>query len=78
MENKYSTLSLPMFHITGKNDAEQHWFTCKSIWSIKRIAYEATKIMHLETTFRDRDLTWYMKYKYTTPAAQERSLTKIK
>ena len=77
MENQDNTLRFPMFHGMCKDDAEQHWFTCESIWSIKRIAYEATKIMHLETTFRDRDLTWYMKYKDTTPVGQERSLAEI-
>jgi hypothetical protein len=52
---------------TGKDDAEKHWFTCEAIWSMKRITDEATKIMQLETTFRDKALTWYMKYKATAP-----------
>jgi hypothetical protein len=62
----------------GKDDVKQHWFTCEAIWSVKRITDEATKIMQLETTFRDRALTWYMKYKATTPTGQMRSLTEIK
>jgi hypothetical protein len=67
-----------MFHGMGKDDAEQHWFTCEAIWSVKRITDEASKIAQLETTFRDRALTWYMKYKVTAPVGQTRSLTKIK
>jgi hypothetical protein len=78
MENQDSTLRLPMFHGMGKDDVEQHWFTCEAIWSVKRITDEATKIAQLETTFRDKALTWYMKYKATAPAGQERSLTEIK
>jgi hypothetical protein len=67
-----------MFHGMGKDDAEKHWFTCEAIWSVKRITDEATKIMQLETTFRDRALTWYMKYKATASVGQERSLAEIK
>jgi hypothetical protein len=62
----------------GKDDAEQHWFTCEAIWFVKRITDEATKIVQLETMFRDRALTWYMKYKATASAGQARSLTEIK
>jgi hypothetical protein len=45
---------------------------------MKTITNEASKIVKLETTFRDRVLTWYMKYKATTSVGQARSLTKIK
>jgi hypothetical protein len=65
MVNQDSTLRLPMFHEMGKDDVEQHWFMCEAIWSVKRITDEATKIVQLETTFRDKALTWYMKYKAT-------------
>jgi hypothetical protein len=34
--------------------------------------------MQLETTFRDRALIWYMKYKATMPVGQARSLDNIK
>jgi hypothetical protein len=67
-----------MFHGTSRDDAEQHWFTCEAIWSMKRITDKATKITQLETTFRDRALMWYMKYKDITPAGQPRSLVEIK
>jgi hypothetical protein len=65
MENQDSTLRLPVFHGTCRDDAEKHWFTCEAIWSVKRITDEASKIVQLETTFRDRAMTWYMKYKAT-------------
>jgi hypothetical protein len=31
MVNQDSTLRLPMFHGMGKDDVEQHWFTCEAI-----------------------------------------------
>jgi hypothetical protein len=78
MVNQDSTLRLPVFHGMGRDDAEQHWFTCEVIWSVKRITDEASKIVQLETTFRDRALMWYMKYKATALVGQMRSLTEIK
>jgi hypothetical protein len=65
MVNQDTTLRLPMFHGMGKDDAEKHWFMCEAIWSVKRIIDKASKIAQLETTFRDRALMWYMKYKET-------------
>jgi hypothetical protein len=65
MVNQDSTLRLPVFHGMGKDDAEQHWFMCEAIWFVKRIIDEARKFVQLETMFRDRALTWYMKYKAT-------------
>jgi hypothetical protein len=56
-----STLRLPTFHRTGRDDAEQHWFTCESIWSMKRVTYKESTIVHMEATFKDIALTWYMK-----------------
>jgi hypothetical protein len=67
-----------MFHGTGKDEVENIWFTCEGIQSMKRITDEATKIMQLETTFRERSLMWYMKYKDTAPAGHTRSLDEIK
>jgi hypothetical protein len=67
-----------MFHGMGKDDVEQNWFMCEEIWFVKRITDEVTKIMQLETTFRDRSLMWYMKYKDNVLAGQMRSLTEIK
>lgn len=36
------------------------------------------KIAQLETTFRDRALQWYMKYKVSIPANQARNLDDIR
>jgi hypothetical protein len=78
MENQDSTLRFLVFHGMGKDDAEKHWFTCEAIWSVKRVTDDATKITQLETTFKDRALMWYMKYKATVPVGQVRSLAEIK
>lgn len=45
---------------------------------MKRVMDDAYKIAHLETTFRDRALTWYLKYKSIVPMIQVGSLMKIK
>ena len=29
-----ATLKLSVFQETGRDDAEQHWFTCEAIWTI--------------------------------------------
>jgi len=63
MENQDTKLRIPMFHGMGKDDAKNHWFTCEDIWFVKRITDEESKIVHIETTFRDRAMMWYMKYK---------------
>jgi hypothetical protein len=67
-----------VFHEMGKDNVEKHWFTCKSIWYVKRIIDEVAKIVQLETTFKDRSLTWYMKYKSIAPVGQLRSMENIK
>jgi hypothetical protein len=54
-----------VFHVMGEDNVEKHWFTCEAIFSMKRIIEKASNIMQLETTFKDRTLTWYMKYKVT-------------
>jgi hypothetical protein len=77
MMNQDSTMMLPMFHGMGRDDVEQYWFTCEEIWHVKRIPDESGKIVQLKITFREKSLTWYMKYKATAPTGQERSLTKI-
>ena len=62
-----ATLKIPVFHGTGRDNAKQYWFTCDAIWVVKQIADDNVKIAQLETTFRERALTWYMKFKATTP-----------
>jgi hypothetical protein len=78
MENQDSTMRFPFFYGMGKDDVVQHWFTCEEIWLVKRVRDYTAKIMQIETTFRDRALMWYMKYKDTAPAGHARSMFKIK
>jgi hypothetical protein len=78
MENQDTTLRLSVIHGMEKCDAEQHWFTCEAIWSVKRIHDEEFRIQHLETTFRDITITLYMKYKAIVSTRQTRSLARIK
>ena len=70
MENQDSTMRLPAFDGTRRDDVEKDRFTCQAIWSEKRITDETSKIVHLETTFRDRALTWYTKYKVIVSVGQ--------
>jgi hypothetical protein len=67
MKNQNITLRLPMFHGMGKDNVEKHWFRCEAIWYLKRITNKESRISQLETSFRDKSLTWYMKYKETRP-----------
>jgi len=67
-----------VFHGIGKDDVEKHWFTCESIYSIKRVIDDVPKITQLETMLRSTTLIWYMTYKDTTPTIQERLLDEIK
>jgi hypothetical protein len=66
MENRDSTLRLPMFHGMGKYDMEYHFFMCKEIWSVKRIACEVENISQLETMLSPNigslPLNWGMLY----------------
>jgi hypothetical protein len=79
MGNQYITLRLSMFQGKGKDDVEQHWFTCREIWCMKRITDEEAKIMKIETTFKKKSLMWYMNYlKATALAIKKRSLTKLR
>jgi hypothetical protein len=48
------------------------------IWFMKRVTYEESNIVKLETTFKYIALTWYMKYKAIVSVGQARSLAKIK
>ena len=73
-----ATLKLPVFHDTGRDDAKQHWFTYEAVWMVKQTPNDLAKIAQLETTFRERALTWYMKFKATTPPRQVRTLAEIK
>ena len=73
-----ATLKLPVFHGIGRDDAGQRWFTCEAIWAVKQTIDVHARIAQLETTFEERALTWYMKFKATTPTGQVRMLAEIK
>jgi hypothetical protein len=55
-----------VFHGMGKDDAERNWFMCDIVWYMKMITEEASNIVQLDTTFRDRYSKWYMNLKVTT------------
>jgi hypothetical protein len=68
MENQDRKLRFPMVHGISKDDTNKNWFTCEAIWFVKRVIDDTAKIAQLNTTFRDRALTWYIKYKDVVPA----------
>jgi hypothetical protein len=70
-------IRLPVFHGTGRADAEQHWFICEAIWAVNRVTDNAVKIAQLETTLRDHALQRYMKSKIDVPAGQTSTLDEI-
>jgi hypothetical protein len=39
------TLRILVFQGMGKDDVEQNWFMCESIWSVKRIIDEETNVV---------------------------------
>jgi hypothetical protein len=55
-------MRLPIFRGYGSEDPYQHWFLCKSFWSIKQVTDEVVKRIWFSTTLRDRALNWYMKF----------------
>ena len=50
---------------TGSEDPEQFWFLCKAVWTAKNIMDQDIRRAQLVTSFRDRDLTWFMKFSST-------------
>ena len=55
-------IKLRVFWGTGIEDPDQHFFLCEVVWNIKQVHNDDTKRAQLETTFRDRALTWFMKF----------------
>ena len=58
-------IKLPIFKGTGSEDPEQFWFLCEAVWTAKNIMDQNTRRTQLVTSFRDRDLTWFMKFSNT-------------
>ena len=52
-------------------------FVCEAIWTAKQIQDQNSKIAQLATTFRDKELVWYMKFQTTVLVGQTRTLTEI-
>ena len=67
-------IKLPVFKGTGSEDPEQFWFLCEAVWTAKSITDQDTKRAQLVTSFRDRALTWFMKFSST----QNHALADIK
>ena len=55
-------MRLPLFHGTGSEDPQQHWFLCDAVWRVKNVTDAVMKANQMVTTFRDRELNWYMKF----------------
>ena len=59
-------IKLPVFWGTSIEDPNQHFFLCEEVWNIKQVQNDDTKKEQLETTFRVRALTWFMKFSTST------------
>ena len=59
-------IKLPIFQGTGAEDLDQHFFLCEAVWNIKQVQNDDIKKAQLTTTFRDRALTWFMKFSTNT------------
>ena len=69
-------IKLPIFRGIGAKDIDQHFFLCEAIWNIKQVQNDDIKRAGLTTTFRDRALTWFMKFSASTQ--QPRTIKEIK
>ena len=69
-------IKLPIFRGTGVEDPKQHFFLCEAVWNIKQVQNDDIKSVQLTTTFRDRALTWFMKF--SSSVQQPRSIQEIK
>ena len=69
-------IKLPIFRGTGAEDPDQHFFLCEAIWNIKQVQNDDIKRAQLTTTFRNRALTWFMKF--STSTQQPKTVQEIK
>ena len=65
MAHMNDDIKLPVFKGTGSEDPEQFWFLCEAVWTSKNIMDQDTRRVQLFTSFRDRALTWFMKFSST-------------
>ena len=69
-------IKLPIFWGIGAEDPEQHFFICEAVWNIKQVHNDDIKRAQLTTNFRDKALTWLMKF--FASAEQPRTIQEIK
>ena len=69
-------IKLLVFRRTDAEDPDQHFFLCEAVWNIKQVHNDDTKRAQLATTFRDRALTWFMKF--STSTQQPKTIQEIK
>ena len=65
MAHMNDDIKLPVFRGTGSEDPEQFWFLCEAVWTAKNIMDQDIRRVQLVTSFRDRDLAWFMKFSST-------------
>ena len=65
MAHLVDDIKLPIFKGTGSEDPEQFWFLCEAVWNAKKITDPDVRAVQLITSFRDRALTWFMKFSRT-------------
>ena len=58
-------VKLPLFTGTGSADPEQFWFICEAVWNVRGVMNPNVRQAQLITSFRDRALTWFMKFSST-------------
>ena len=58
-------IKLPVFKGIGWEDPEQFWFLCEAVWTAKNIMDPDIRRAQLVTSFRERALTWFMKFSST-------------
>ena len=79
MAHMNDDIKLPLFKGTGSEDPEQLWFLCEAVWNAKIITDPAVQTAQLITSFRDRVLTWFMKFSSTqTPVLADIKAAMIK
>ena len=69
-------IKLPIFWGTGAKDPDQHFFLCQVVWNIKKVQSDDIKRAQLTSTFRDKTLTWFMKF--STSTQQPKIIKEIK
>ena len=69
-------IKLLIFRGTGAEDPDQHFFLCEAVWNIRQVQSDDIKRAQLTTTFRDRALTWFIKF--SSSAQQPRTIKEIK